>query len=461
MPIPTGDGGWPEPIISEKGGYVGGPGRIHALGAGKATPFLLEGLLQVLGERIHGGVVATTREQVLRFMQGEKDLDPGYQYPAESDTERSLGPPEWSMGPVRIIAGSHPIPDAWSEHAGASMVQYIEREIGDADLVFFLVSGGASALMEVPRPPHTMEEISAATERLLASGADIHEINRERKRWSTLKGGQLAELIHPARLVTLGIADIPRDRARMGQDRGRGGGGGEQPQDRMDTPGSINDISVLRVLGSGPTIPDEGHFTRVMTTRVLATRSGNLALVLGDNARFLGTLKDILEQDGFECSIVSVNDSGDVRKACREHARLIREHWRSHKHGGGDGYDVPGGTRIFLSGGELTVKVTGSGRGGRNQEYVLAMLKELGEAGHEYPEPFLVMAIASDGVDGPTEAAGAWIDHTTFKHTTEQGLHPEKFLADNDSYRFFGDLDHLIRTGPTRTNVMDIRIIVI
>ena len=374
--------------------------RIHVLGAGKAAPFLFEGLYDVIGDWIFGGVVVGL------------DLHDG-------DDE---------YYPIELITGSHPIPDENSVYAGRTMKEYIEREIEENDLVFFLVTGGASALLELPLPPHNLSEIIMRTQELLSSGRNIREINCERRGMSAVKGGRLADMIHPARIVTLALSDIP-----------------------VSVLDSDQELAMLREIGSGPTIPVTGEIGSGRIGMKNGARKGGVnkedkAFILGRNSDLVNSLRGRLELEGMETTIVKADDSADVRELAAWYGDLIRE--RSH-----------GGPirRAFLSGGEPTVHVTGGGKGGRNQEFVLAVLNEL----RNFPGPFFVASIASDGIDGPTEAAGAWADHTTYLSAAANGLDPAEFLERNDSYHFFRRFGQLIVTRPTRTNVMDIRIVIV
>lgn len=407
--------------------------KIHVLGAGKGATFLFHGLAEVLGDWIAGGVIVSLDEH--RF----------------SD-ER-----------VEFYAGSHPIPDERSALAGDKMLNYIWKHVDRNDLVLFLVTGGASALMEIPAAPLTIKDLAAANELLLRSGLDIHEVNCFRRRLSAVKGGKIAGIIHPARIVTLALSDVPDSR--------------------------ISDI------GSGPSVPVEESPEKaqclikrhdlysVFDPQILecfqredeAMRrwkneegsmetnefSQDRAFVLGDIKLALENVVEVANGKGFQATISSFNDSGDVRTVAKEGAAWIREKGENilHRFRGGGGEQVgekkDRGERLFLSGGELTVKVVGHGKGGRNQEFVLALIVEL----KDHPMRYFAASVATDGVDGPTDAAGAWADETTYRKAQGMGLDPEAYLANNDSYSFFKGLDQLIVTGPTRTNVMDIRMI--
>lgn len=407
--------------------------KIHVLGAGKGAPFLFHGLVEVLGDWIEGGVIVSLEDH--RF----------------SD-ER-----------VEFVAGSHPVPDERSAHAGDRMLDYVWKHVGRNDLVLFLVTGGASSLMEVPAAPLTIMDLAAANELLLRSGLDIHEINCFRRRLSAAKGGKLAIMIHPARIVTLALSDVP------------------------DSP--ISDI------GSGPSVPVEESpekaqclikrydLDSVFEPRILecfqredeAMRgwkneegskgtnefSQDRTFVLGDIKIALEKAREVANEKGFQATISSFNDSGDVRMVAKDVATWIREMredtLHSFRRGGverpGEGNDRGG--QLFLSGGELTVKVVGHGKGGRNQEFVLALMSEL----KDHPMRYFTASVATDGVDGSTDGAGAWADETTYRKALGMALDPEVYLENNDSYSFFKELNQLIVTGPTRTNVMDIRMV--
>lgn len=384
--------------------------RIHLLGAGKAAPFLWEGLQRIVPE-VMGGMIVSLPEH--RF---------------EHDR-------------VRFLPGSHPVPDVSSLAAGEAIIAYTYREIEPDDLVLFLITGGASALMVSPEAGVTLTEKQEINSRLLRCGAAISEINTVRKRISRLKGGKLARLLYPATVRTLILSDI------------------------ADSP--------LTDIGSGPTIVQKVDMNQARQILIdynlwndlsepirrffsqLSPPPANPAgIELSNRPVLLGDLSLALET-AFRLSSTSISsraiipgaDAGDVADGARQYASFIRAL------AAGTGFvKIPG---LLIGGGEWTVKVQGSGKGGRNQEFLLRLLQEL----DRFPHPYTIISVGTDGIDGPTDAAGAWIDHQTMARARHLGLEPNRFLSTNDSYHFFHRLGQLIFTGPTRHNLADIRFV--
>jgi glycerate 2-kinase len=341
---------------------------------------------------------------------------------------------------VRMIEAGHPVPDA-AGLAGAEAMLALADTADANDLMLVLLSGGASANLIAPTAGITLAEKQATTRALLRSGANIAEINCVRKHLSRIKGGRLAQHIHPARFLTLAISDVP----------------GDDPA----------------VIGSGPTVPDpttladaRGIVARyrldlpAAVTRALAD-PGNESPKPGD-AIFAGTTYRIVARPadalaaaqaraqaaGYECLVLGDRLQGEAREVAAEHARLARD------------FAAQDRRVAVLSGGELTVTLRGQGRGGPNQEYALALAIHLdGAAG------IAALAADTDGTDGgtgrPDDPAGAFIDQTTVARAKKAGLDPAAFLADNDSTGFFNGIGDLFRPGPTFTNVTDFRAIVV
>ena len=341
---------------------------------------------------------------------------------------------------IRVIEASHPVPDANSE-AGAREILAAVQGLGAEDLVIALISGGGSALMALPAPGLSLVDKQAVNRALLASGATITEMNAVRKHLSAIKGGRLAAAAAPARVITLAISDVPGD-----------------------DPG---------VIASGPTVPDATTFAdaRALVARfglslpphVLARlhqdadetpKPGDLehaefrliatpAMALAQaaaTARTLGLtpviLGDALEGESREMGIVMAGI-----------ARSIQTH--------GQPVAAPA---VLLSGGETTVSIGAgpAGRGGRNTEFLLALAVALGGT------PGIWAAAGdTDGIDGTEDAAGAIVTPDTLARARAQNLNPRAILAAHDSYTLFDGIGDLIRTGPTLTNVNDIRAILI
>ena len=341
---------------------------------------------------------------------------------------------------IPVIEAGHPIPDKAGISATKRTLALADAVDGE-DLVLVLLSGGASANWIAPVTGLTLEEKQAVTRALLKSGAAIGEINTVRKHLSRIKGGRLAKRAHPAKVVTLAISDVP----------------GDDPA----------------VIGSGPTMPDPTTLADAReiirryrleipdaATRVLndpdneTPKPGDTAFATSDYrivARPADALQAAAERAaaaGYECVTLGGGLQGEAREVAAEHARLAREL-------SGQGRRV-----VILSGGELTVTLRGTGRGGPNQEYALALALNLDGA-----PGIAALAADSDGTDGgsgrPDDPAGAFVDPTTLSRARSVGLDPAAFLADNNSTGFFNGIGDLFRPGPTFTNVTDFRAIVV
>jgi glycerate 2-kinase len=364
----------------------------------------------------------------------------------EVDTGVIVGPPGVEA-PARAgidrVTGGHPIPNEGSESGGRRALA-IARALGPDDFLLVLLSGGASALMAVPSEGITLADKRQTTEQLLRAGADIHALNTVRKHLSAIKGGQLAAASR-ARCDTLVISDV------VGDD--------------------------LTVIASGPTVPDSSRFADALA--VLRRFGGESAypeavvrrMTLGTSGaisdtpkpgdtRFdrvrttiIGTRRDAMTGAAGEAAargyhVVRIDDPivGEARLAARSHLGVVAALAR----------DVPRPACV-ISSGETTVHVTGSGKGGRNQEFVLAAAALLSRFGR----PAAIASVGTDGIDGPTTAAGAYADTSTCERAEVRGLAPEPFLAENDAHAFFDALGDLIHTGPTGTNVGDLQVILL
>ena len=345
---------------------------------------------------------------------------------------------------VRLIEAGHPVPDE-NGVAGAREILDLAESAGEDDLVICLISGGGSALTPLPAPGLTLAHKQETTRALLGCGATIHEINTLRKHLSGFKGGRLALAVAPARVFSLILSDV------VGDD--------------------------LDIIASGPTVPDSGTFAdcfRIMDKfgikgdlprevvdflraglegRVEETpKPGDQAfdkcfnLVIGSASVALAAAREKARELGYEALVLSSTIEGDTTQVARVHTAIGREMLSS-----GQPAAKPG---CVLSGGETTVVLTGRGKGGRNQEFALVAALEIAGQG-----PLVVFSGGTDGTDGPTDAAGAVADSRTLERAKALGLDAAAFLKNNDAYNFFDKLGDLVKTGPTRTNVMDIRLV--
>ena len=382
-------------------------GRVLVVGAGKASARMAEAVESVWGSC--DGLVIT------RY---------GYARPCQG---------------IEIVEAAHPVPDAAGQAATARMLVLLDG-LGPEDFVLALISGGASALLVQPAGEISLDEKQAINAALLASGAPIDQMNTVRKHLSRVKGGQLAAAAYPAKMLTLLISDVPGDDpAFIGS--GPTVADSSAPQDaarilsawRIDMPDSVG--AVL----SEPTgvLPPGDPRLETVENRLYAAPSQSLAAAA-----------ELAEQGGITVEILSDALEGEARDVAAEHAALalIRQ-----------GAMAPGAApHLILSGGELTVTRRGTGVGGPNAEYALALALALKGAPGIH-----ALACDTDGVDGAAEVAGAVIGPQTLAKAASAGADAAEALAQNDAHGFFAALGDQVITGPTLTNVNDFRAILI
>jgi len=402
--------------VAERSYDAGRYRRILVIGGGKAASPMARALEHRFGSRIAKGLVVTKY---------------GHDMPLET---------------VQLREAAHPVPDEAGEKGARDILSLLE-DATEEDLVFCLLSGGGSALLPLPAPGITLPEKQATTRELLASGATIHEINAIRKHLSAIKGGGLAKAVWPGTLVSLILSDV------IGDD--------------LDT------------IASGPTVPDRSTFRecleildkynlkeRVPESVLARFRRGargdeaetpkagdpvfekTQAVIVGSAGMSLTAAREEARRRGYNTLVLSSMIEGETRDVARVHAAVGKEILKT-----GQPVSRPG---CVISGGETTVTLRGKGLGGRNTEFVLAAAMEIGGL----PQ-VVVFSAGTDGTDGPTDAAGAVADGKTLARAEEQGLSAARYLADNDSYHFFEALGDLVKTGPTMTNVMDLRIVIV
>jgi hydroxypyruvate reductase len=342
---------------------------------------------------------------------------------------------------VGVNDAGHPIPDDRSMAASRRALDLVRGSPEDG-VVVLLLSGGGSALMALPAAGVSLDQKQRTVATLLAAGADITELNTVRKHLSAIKGGRLAAACR-ARMLTLALSDV------VGDD--------------------------LSVIASGPTVADET--TWAMAIDVLDRRGGRAAypaaavalleagaagrvpdtpkpgdarlsrsqaMVIGSRASAIEGARRAAEALGYHVHVVDAPVVGIARGAAMRHAELIERVLPSLRR-----------PACILSAGETTVHVLGRGRGGRNQEFALAMAHAVAQ----FAADVAVASVGTDGIDGPTDAAGAVVDRTTLTRAAAARLDPESYLRDNDSYHFFQPLGDLIRLGPTGTNVGDLQVV--
>jgi len=390
--------------------------RIYVIGGGKASGSMAEVVEQKLGRRIKDGLVIVPH--------GSKD---------KTDV-------------IKLHEASHPIPDEAGVKGAKSILEMV-REAKQDDLIICLISGGGSSLMPLPRDGIPIADKREITEALLKCGATIGEINTVRKHISDIKGGWLAKNAYPATIVNLILSDVVGDR--------------------------------LEFIASGPTVPDPTTFSDAITVlkkyALWDTTPKSIGKLLSDGENHLVPETPKPNDDAFKkvCNVI-VGSNRTASLAAYKHlnstglnavlltstlegeARCVGAILASIAHevsSSDNPVQKPAG---IVAGGETTVTVTGKGIGGRNQELALAAALRL-----DGMDGVALASASTDGVDGPTDAAGAIVDGKTLVRARKMGLTPEGHLADNDAYSFFLQLGDLILTGPTGTNVNDVSTIVV
>lgn len=390
--------------------------RVYVVGAGKASMAMAGAVEARLGGRIEGGLVVVPH---------------GYR--------ATLPASQRAPAKIEVVEAGHPVPDAAGVEAAARALALAES-CGEEDLLLVLISGGGSALWPSPAQGVTLDAMQTVSRLLLRSGADIHQINTVRKHLSRLKGGRLAASAFPATVLALVVSDV------VGDD--------------------------LSVIASGPTVADGSTYDAAVAVlhafdlwdavpasvrdHLLLGRQGLLpetpkqedpcfvrghTVLLGSNQKALEAARAAALQRGYTTHLFAHDLTGEARAIGRAVAQQAMQM-------------AAGEPVCLLWGGETTVTVTGAGRGGRNQEVVLAAAIAL-----EGCDPrFVVLSGGTDGIDGPTDAAGAWATPQTVPQARTRGFNPETYLADNDAYTFFEQTGGLLKPGPTHTNVMDVQI---
>jgi hydroxypyruvate reductase len=394
--------------------------HVYVVGCGKAAAPMALALEEIFGERIADGAI------VVKYGHGAP------------------------LTTIQIVEAGHPIPDE-NGVTGARRIMEIVANAGVADLIIFVVSGGGSALLPMPAVGLTLADKQTTTQLLLACGATIGEVNAVRKHLSQLKGGRLAALAQPSRVISLILSDVVGD--------------------------------ALEAIASGPTVADTTTFAdclEIIQQYGLASLIAPAVLnllergarrefaetpkpsnpifqnvqnhIVGSNRLALAAAKQKAEALGYDTQIISSTIQGESRMVAQSHTGLAKSMLKQNR-----GVHRP---ICLLSGGETTVSVRGDGLGGRNQEFALAAALALNDT-MSGRNDVVILGAGTDGTDGPTDAAGGIVDATTIRRGKSKGLDAEKFLARNDSYHFLKATGDLLITGPTLTNVMDLQIMLV
>lgn len=380
--------------------------RVRLLGIGKASVAMAEALAEILGSRLEAELVIPKH--------------------AATNTHPQL----------TILQGDHPIPGVHSLLAGAKAMEFVSS-LGPDDLLFCLISGGGSALVTAPLEGLSLEDIQALTSALLACGARIDEINAMRRRLEQLKGGGLVRLSNGATIVSLILSDVvgnPLETIASGPTA-------PDPTSKSDALALVDKYglrgkipaSILAALEQAPETPkpDDPIFEKVQN------------VIVGSCLLAAQAALAQAEMEGFHPYLLSVDLQGEARQVAIELVTYLLQVQK---------------TRLpvlppacIVVGGETTVTIRGKGKGGRNTELALAAVNELADS-----SGVMLVTLATDGEDGPTDAAGAVVTVGTYHRASALGLHPKDFLSRNDSYTFFTALDDLLKPGPTGTNVNDL-----
>jgi len=390
--------------------------RISLVGAGKATAPMAKAIEELFGKRIQKGMV---------------NLKYGF-------TEE--------LAFTEIIEAGHPVPDENGAKGTRKILDFLDNA-GERDLVFSLISGGGSALLPQPAGGITLSEIQEITRSLLSCGANIDEMNAVRKHISSSKGGQMARAAFPATIINLMLSDVVGD--------------------KMD------------VIASGPFVPDNSTFKDVWEIFIKYDLKGVHAaidehiktglkgqipetpkendkifdhvfnFIVGSNILALEAASAKAKKLGYKTLILSSMVEGETREVALVHSAIAKEIVKTCRP-----ISQPA---CIISGGETTVTIRGKGLGGRNQEFCLAAALDL----VGLPPQVVILSGGTDGNDGPTDAAGALVDPFTVTRGKDAGMEAADFLDNNDAYHFFEKTNDLLMTGPTNTNVMDVRLVLV
>jgi glycerate 2-kinase len=391
--------------------------RVYVVGAGKAGVPMARAAAEILGDHLEAGVVVVKE---------------GY----AGDTA--------SIGPISIREAGHPIPDERGCQGAEAIIRLLEAT-QSGDLVISLISGGGSAILVSPMGGLSLSDLQDLTAILLASGANINQINALRKHLDQVKGGKLAKLAFPAQVASLILSDVVGD--------------------------------PLKAIASGPTVPDPTSFqdvldilenlgiTNEVPTAILDHITKGVQGHIPENPKpgdplfenvhnvLIGTNQSAAmaalrqaQTEGFHTLLLTTFLQGEARQVSRVLTSIAHQITCSNQ-------PLPRPACI-VAGGETTVTLRGDGKGGRNQELALAAVTDLAGL-----ENVALLTLATDGGDGPTDAAGAIVTGETYQRAQQTGLDPLKYLSNNDSYHFFDALGDLLKPGPTQTNVNDLALI--
>ncbi len=389
--------------------------NVYVVGAGKAAAPMSQAVEEILGNKLTAGIV---------------NVKYGHTAPLRI---------------VKINEAGHPVPDEAGLRGAREIVELLEKT-GESDLVICLISGGGSALLPFPVGDITLRDKQVITKALLDSGATIHEINAIRKRISRVKGGRLAKLAHPSALISLILSDVIGDNLDVIAS-------GPTVADTYTLKDCISIIDRYQLWDNAPSSivqyiekrgtsseetpkPDDPAFIRTQNE------------IIASNSLAVRAAREKARSLGYNCIILSTLVHGETREIAKIHSAIVKEIILS-----GNPISPPA---CVISGGETTVTIKGGGQGGRNQEFALASAIDI-----DGLRDVVFLSAGTDGTDGPTDAAGAIASGSTMPRARKLSLDAHSYLNSNDSYNFFKPLGDLLITGPTNTNVMDLRLVLV
>ena len=390
--------------------------NIFVVGAGKAGAPMAAAVEEILGDKISKGTI---------------NVKYGHTEPLKK---------------IKITEAGHPVPDQAGLWGTLEIIELL-ASARENDLIICLISGGGSALLPLPVDGISLAEKQELTQKLLACGAAINEINAIRKHISKIKGGQLARIAFPVTLLNLILSDVVGDPL----DAIASGPTVADTSTFQDVKDILNRYGIWRDIP----IPIQSHIQKGLNRETPETpKSGDEIfskvqnVIIGSNIQAVLAAKNQAHNLEYNSLVLSSLMEGETKEVARVHAAIAKEILKT-----GNPLKRPA---CVISGGETTVTLRGDGKGGRNQEFILAAAIDISGL-----EPVVILSGGTDGTDGPTDAAGAICDGQTISKAKRRGMNAMGYLSKNDSYSFFKPLGDLLMTGPTKTNVMDLRIILV
>jgi glycerate 2-kinase len=390
--------------------------RLFILGMGKASESMGRAALEIVGDA-DGALIVT------------KQISTGRDRPRSKGAWSPKSESGWPQ--LRTIEAGHPVPDERSLRAGSMVLELVSKLERD-DLLLCLISGGASALVTAPVAGVALSELQSLTSALLECGAAIQEINLVRRHLDRLKGGGLAAATDAA-VLSLILSDVIGDRLEAIAS----GPTALDPTSRAEA------SAILKKYGIEPSISID-RALRAPPPAAVSTIGRVENIIIGDNRLAAEAARNQAQTEGFESDILGCDVQGEAHEIGRKYAAALTAARSSRR-----------GAFCMITGGETTVRLDDHGKGGRNQELALASVDILDGAGD-----VLLVSLATDGNDGPTDAAGAVVDRHSRRRALQLGMVPSEFLDRHDAYSFFDALGDLLKTGYTGTNVNDLMFLV-